>query len=98
MQVLQDEGKLGLALVAMPRLADGAGNRVEEEGSIIRLAVVVAGGAKREREDENQERGRQRPPRRLDQRRVERGQVRSPLVVAVDPGGPGRVDGEAAQD
>src|SRR5258705_2856202 len=98
MQVLKNERKLGLTLVPVARLTDGAGGRIEEEGPVVGLAIVVAGDAKGAGKNQDQECGRERPPSRLDQRRVERGEVRPPLIVPADPGGPGGVDAEAAED
>src|SRR3989442_9320136 len=97
MHVLQNEGKPGLALVAVSRFTDGAGHRVEEERPIVGLAVVIAGRAEAQREDEDQECRREGPPRRLDEWGVERRQVRSPLVVCPGPRRPRRIDGKAAQ-
>ena len=97
-QVLKNERKLGLTLVTVAWLADGAGHGIEEEGPVVGLAIVVAGGAKGAGKNQDQECGRERPPRRLEQGRVERREIRSPFVVAVDPGGPGCVDPEAAED
>src|ERR1051325_10999779 len=98
MQVLQNEGKPGLAVVVVAWLADGTGDWVEEERAVVRLAVVVARRPEREREDEDQKRGRQRPPVRLDQRRIKRREVGAPLEVVADPCRPGRVEAEAAED
>src|SRR5258708_24385964 len=95
--VLQDEGKLRFAPVAVPGLADTAGDGVEEKRAVVGFAVIVAGRAKAQREDENQERGGEWPPRRLDVGGVKRREVRSPLVVRAGPRCPRRVDREAAE-
>src|SRR5207237_7841551 len=58
----------------------------------------IAGRAEAQREDENQERGRERPPRGLDIGRVKRREVWAPFVVDAGPCGPRRIDREAAQD
>src|SRR5262249_44748022 len=47
--VLEDERKLRLAAVGMPTFSDGARRRVEEEGPIVGLSVVVAGHPKAQR-------------------------------------------------
>src|SRR3989475_9491778 len=96
MHVLENEGKPGLAFVAVSRFTDGAGHRVEEERPIVGLAVVVTGRAEAQREDEDQECRREGPPRRLDEWGVERRKIRSPLVVCAGPRRPRRINGEAA--
>src|SRR5438094_5831801 len=97
-QVLKSERKLGLTFVSVSGLADATGDGIEEKRPVVGFAIVVAGGAEGAGENQNQKGGRKRPPRRLDQRRVERREVRSPFVVAVDPRGPCRVNAEAAED
>src|SRR5439155_1093350 len=95
--VLEDEGERRLAPIAVPWLAHRTGYGVEEEGPIVGLAVVVARQPEAEREDENQKRRRERPPRRPQQWRIEGREVRAPLVVRPGPCRPGGVDGEAAE-
>src|SRR5271168_2505845 len=82
MQVLQDKRKFRFARIGALALANAAGGRIEEKGAVISLAVVVAGGAKAQRSGENQKSGRKRPPMMewVNQRRIEGGKVRSPLV------------------
>src|SRR5258708_5906160 len=88
--ILENERKPGLALVAVPRLADAAGHGVKEEGAVVGFAVVVAGGAESARGNEDQKGGRQRPPRRLDPRPAERPEIQSPFLRPLDPGPPRR--------
>src|SRR5258708_25805632 len=54
-QVLKDEGKARLAFIAVPSLADSTGDGIEEKCPIVRLAVVIAGGAESQGEDQDQE-------------------------------------------
>src|SRR5262245_29530183 len=59
MHVLQDERKASLAAIVAPcRFAYGAGRRIEKERPIVSLAVVVAGHAKTQRENQDEQRGR----------------------------------------
>src|SRR5213594_1241008 len=95
--VLENEGESGFTVVTVSRLADAAGDGVEEKRPVVCLAIVVARRAESARENENQKCGGEGPPGGLDQRRVERRQVRAPLVVDVDPGCPRRIDGKTAQ-
>src|SRR5262252_4765682 len=44
-QVLEDERELLLAGVLAVRLADRARGRIPEEGAVVRLPIVVAGGS-----------------------------------------------------
>jgi hypothetical protein len=58
MQILKQK-QSGLAVVmACPRLSHGTGRRIEEERSIVRLAVVIAGKAKTARRRRYAESGR----------------------------------------
>src|SRR5947208_11733548 len=67
MKVLEDERKTRLAAITMRmRLAHGASRRIKKERAIVSLTVVVTRGTKTERRPQNQNRGRQRPPFRLD--------------------------------
>src|SRR5437879_12218725 len=97
MDILQNEREPSLPLIAVPRLADAAGDRVEEKRAIVGHPVVVASRPESERENENQKRGRERPPRRPDIGGVKRREVRSPLVVRTGPGCPRRVNRETAE-
>src|SRR5436190_19527390 len=96
--VLDDEREFRFALVAVARLADRARNRIEEKRAVVCFAVVVTGGAEAEREDEDEECGRKRPPSGVDERRIKGRQVGTPLKAAIDPGRPRRVNAEAAED
>src|SRR5439155_26467103 len=90
--------KLCLAALAMRmRLADSARPRIQKESAIVSLTIVVASGAKSERRPENQDGGRERPPTRLDQRRVKRRKVWAEFIVSVFEGPPGCVNTEAAE-
>src|SRR2546427_13231686 len=86
MDILQNEREPIFPLIAVPRLADAAGDRVEEKRAIVRLPVVVASRPESERENENQKRGRERPPRRMVIGGVKRREVRSQLEVRTVPG------------
>src|SRR5206468_13027563 len=97
LDVLENKLKPRLALVTVARLSHGAGDRVEETRAIVGLAVVIADRAEAEWEDQDEEGRREGKPRRIEERRVERRQVRSPLVVLADPGRPRGVDAEAAE-
>src|SRR5687767_6469181 len=76
MKVLEDEreGRLA-AIVSTPPLRDRASGRMQREGSVVRLAVVVAGETESTRCPENQDRRRE-PLRQcrpvLEIRRIER--------------------------
>src|SRR5207244_9500778 len=83
---------------SVPRLAHRARDGVEEERPIVGLAVVVARHAEAEREDEDEERRGERPPGRLDERRVEGREVGPPLIVRPGPRRPRRVHREREQD
>src|SRR6266487_232158 len=73
MQVLQDEGKAGLAAVTMrARFANGTCGWIEKECPVVGFAIVVTGCPKAERGPEDEDRRRQRPPAWLNQRRIER--------------------------
>src|SRR5437764_15248845 len=98
MRVLENQREAGLAVVVVPRLAHRASDRVEEKCAVVGFTVVVAGRAEAQREDENQKRGRERPPRGLDIGGVKGREVWSPFVVDAGPRGPRRIDREAAQD
>ena len=47
MNVLEDEGKAGFALIVLAEawLTNGTGRRIEEKGAIVGFAVVVASGS-----------------------------------------------------
>ena len=95
MQVLEDERELELAAVALALdLAHRAGGRIAEERPVVGLAVVVAGGAEAERRPQDQDGGRDRPPRGLEERRVEGREIVSELVVIALEGGPGGIETE----
>src|SRR4029450_13858482 len=60
--VLEDEGKAGLAGVAGPGVGDGAGRWGPPERPVVGLAVVVAGQPEPEGERQHQQGRGQRPP------------------------------------
>ncbi len=61
--ILEDEGERSLAMViAFAGFADGASRRIEKEGAVIGLALVVAGRAKAERRAEKEKRRRNLHP------------------------------------
>src|SRR5581483_4422664 len=61
-QVLKQKRPVVLAPVALTRLTDGAGGWVRPEGTIICLAVVVAGEAKQAGKCQDEEPCRERRP------------------------------------
>ena len=92
MQVLEDEGERRLTPVAgASHLRDGAGRRVEEEGAVVGLPIVVAGGAEEHRRHEDQEGGREGKPVDDDEGRVEGREVVAREVVPALEGGPVRI-------
>ncbi len=81
--ILQDEGKLRFALVfAVGRFTDCASRRIEKKRTVISFAVVIAGSPKTERPGKDEQRRRKFPPmmQRIDERRIERREVRPPFV------------------
>src|SRR5208282_1362587 len=100
MNVLQDKGKPGLALIlAFGRLADRASRRIEKKSPVIRFSVVVAGGTKTERPGEDQQRRRKFPPmmQRIDQRRIKRRKIGAPLVKLPFKGAKRGIEAKAAK-
>ena len=81
------------------RLADGAGRGVEEKSPVVRLSIVVAGRAKPERTSQNQKRGGKSPPVvvRVDQRRIERREVRTPRIELAFEGTKRGIDSKQAE-
>ncbi len=88
-------GNRDFAAVAGAGVAHRAGGRRPEERPVVGLAVVVAGEPEAERDRQDQQRRRERPPVaddaprgvlavRGEARRVERRQVRVGVVVGVD--------------
>src|SRR5262249_15015094 len=99
MQILEDEREARLAAVAVRmRLAHGARRRIEKERTVVGLAVVVAGGAKAQRRPQDQDRRRERPPMRLDERRIKRREVWTPLIIGALKGSPGGVNSKRAEN
>src|SRR4026207_2279452 len=98
MQVLQDERKCSLAAILMSaRFTNGARRRIEKEGAIVSLTVIVTGGAKTKRRRKDRDGGRERPPGWFDKWRIEWGEVWSPFVVLAFEGSPGGIDTERAK-
>ena len=109
--VLQDQREPRLARVGAVRLRDRARGRREPEGPVVGLAVVVAAHPEAQREDQDDQRGRQAPPaeRRPEvgraggltgvgqARRVERREVRRGVEVVALEGAPGREDHEPSE-
>src|SRR5882672_10919873 len=79
--------------------ANRARRRVQKKGAVIRLAIVVAGCAEAQRPGQNQKRWRKRPPAMtcVDQGRIKRREVGSPLVELSFEGSKSGVDAESAQ-
>ncbi len=105
--VLGEQREPRLTGVLAVRLGDRAGRRREPERPVVGLAVVVAGQPEAEREDQDQQGRRERPPtERLSEvrrardalvaqaRRVERREVRLREVVLAGERPPRRVDDE----
>ena len=61
--VVQDQRQPRLPAVRRVRLGDRAGRRAQPERPVVGLAVVVAGQPEAQREDQDDQRRRQRPPR-----------------------------------
>lgn len=98
-QVLQNERECGLAAITMrTTLTDRACRRIEKESAVVSLAIVVTGRAETEWSTKNEQRGRERPPARFDERRIERRQIWTPFVVIVFKRAPGGVNAEGAQN
>ena len=112
MHVLHDQRERAFSPVALARFADRARRRVRPERLVVSAAVVVAGEAKAAGGPQDQERRRERerarPPGRMlpeprvrtvtvEQRRVERREVRAGFVVRPLKGGPRRVDDKGRQ-
>src|SRR6266436_384731 len=87
-------------LVATREFADCAGGGIEKESAVIGFAVVVARGAKPQRASKNQESRWEWPPMmlRVNERRIERREIRSPRIVGILEGTKRRVDAETAED
>src|SRR5882672_3123594 len=84
MKILQYKRKAGFTAVAMwSRLTHCACRRIEKEGAVISLAIVVASGPKAERSAQDQNRRGEGPPAmmRINERGVERGKVRAPFII-----------------
>src|SRR5689334_1826924 len=96
--ILKNEGELRLATVRPLAFAYRTGGRVHEIGAVVSLAVVVAGGAKSQGEDQDQKCGGPGPEvmLRIDQRRVKGSQVRAPGVVGTLKSLPGCINTERA--
>ena len=112
MDVLEDQRERLLTPVLTSRLAHGAGGRVAPERLVVRAAVVVAGEAEETGKRQDQQRRRERHPRRNpgrlraeprvrriapDFRRVERRQVGPVGVMRVLKCRPGRVPDKRRQ-
>jgi hypothetical protein len=101
MDILQDERKFGFAAVfAAGGFIDGTSRGIEKECTVVGFAVVVAGGAEAEWEDEDKKRGGELPPLvvGVDERGIEGREVRSPFVVLALEGAQGGVDAETAEE
>src|SRR5579884_1122404 len=98
-QVVEEERELRLpAIPPVAHLPHRAGRRIPEEGPVVALSVVVAGGPEQERRAEHPQRRAHRPGD-PEQRRVERREVRAELVdTTAEEGGPDRVRAEAGED
>src|SRR5262249_44718544 len=98
MKVLEDEREGRLTPVARaPQLGDGTGRWIEEVRAVVRLPIVVAGGAEEDRGQEDQEGGGGREPGQRDEWGVERREVSADLVVPALEGRPVRVADQGRQ-
>ena len=107
--VLEHEGEARLPEIPLGPVAHRAARRRSEERPVVRLAIVIAGGAEPAGDPQDQEGGREVPPG-PDQRqghvlaiggqarRVERREIRRGVVVGVLQSRPRGVDAEAAED
>jgi hypothetical protein len=99
-QVLKNKREAGFATVAaFGWFADGARGWIEEKRSIVSLAIVVARDSEAQRESEDQQSGRKRPPAvmRVNERRVKRRKIRTPLVICALEGTQGSVNSERTE-
>src|ERR1700704_5312670 len=100
MEILQNKWECGFTPVAVfAALADGAGGRIEKKSSIVSLAVVVASDAESQRECQDQQCWRERPPAMMgvNERRIKRRNVRPPFVVCPFEGTRCRIKSECAE-
>src|SRR5438034_7403313 len=83
MNILQNKRKRCFALIgSLAAFTHRACRRIQKKGPVIRFAVVITGGAESQRPGKNQQRWRKFPPAvsGIDQRRIKRREIRSPLV------------------
>src|SRR5437879_2750063 len=100
MRVLKNKRKLSLATVAATGFfCHGATGWIKKKGAVISFAIVVAGNTKAERPRQDQQRGRKWPVvvMNIDQGRIKRRKIRSPLEVRSLKRPEGCVDSEPAQ-
>src|ERR1700680_498953 len=100
MKVLKNKRKHSLSSVSvLAALADRTGGRIEEKSPVIRLSVVVARDSKAQRPNQNQQRGRERPPpmMRVNQRRIKGRKIRPPLVIRPFEGPQSRINSKCAE-
>src|SRR5260370_32972379 len=100
MGVLKGVGKSCFgAIIPARRFTNGAGRGIEEKRAVVGFAVVVARSAKAQRASKNQERRGEWPPvmLRVDERRIERRQIRSPGIVGIFEGAKRGIDAKATE-
>src|SRR6266481_8361298 len=103
MNVLQNKREPRFAtIVPASAFAHGAGRRVKKKCPIVRLAVVVAGGAEAKRKNQDQQRRRNyvRQPVMvgIDQRRIKRRKIRAPFEKLSFESAQRSVNAKASQD
>ena len=100
MEILQNERKRGLAPIAvLPEFADCARGRIEKKGPVVSLPVVVTGDPESQRENQNQQRWRERPPSMMgiDERRIKRRKIRPPFIIVSFEGTQSGINAECAE-
>src|SRR5262249_46399 len=95
--ILENQRKFSFSDIApVLSFSNRASRWMRHKGAVVGLAIVVAREAKAGWASQDQNRRRERPPELLgiDQRRIERREIRAPLVVFSLKGPDGRVNNE----
>src|SRR6478609_11326248 len=100
MSVLKNEREFGLATVTAASFLRHCATRwIKKEGAIVGFAIVIARYTETKWPRQNQQRGRKGPVvvMHVDQWRIKRGKVRSPLKISSLKSPIGCVNAEAAK-